>query len=96
VSAPLHLLDQRPLTPDAFLALPARVAEPLPGFVTGLPQVVAAINDYEFKIVNLQGDFIWHEHRDTGEAFIVIDRNLRIDFRDGADHLSAGRLIDVM
>ena len=59
------------------------------------PRVVAEMNDYQFKVVKLQGDFVWHEHRDTDEAFIVIDGNLRIDFRDGAVHLAAGEMFVV-
>jgi mannose-6-phosphate isomerase-like protein (cupin superfamily) len=59
------------------------------------PKVVAEMNDYQFKVVKLQGDFVWHEHSDTDEAFIVIDGNLRIDFRDGAVHLAAGEMFVV-
>jgi mannose-6-phosphate isomerase-like protein (cupin superfamily) len=59
------------------------------------PKVDAEMNDYQFKVVRLQGDFVWHEHRDTDEAFIVIDGNLRIDFRNGAVHLAAGEMFVV-
>lgn len=59
------------------------------------PKVVAEMNDYQFKIVKLKGDFIWHDHRDTDEMFIVIDGNLRIDFRDGAVHIAAGEMFVV-
>ena len=48
------------------------------------PKVVAEMNDYQFKIVKLQGDFVWHDHKDTDETFIVLAGTLRIDFRDGA------------
>ena len=43
------------------------------------PKVVAEMNEYQFKLVKLQGDFIWHDHKDTDEAFIVMDGELRID-----------------
>lgn len=56
------------------------------------PRVVAEINDYQFKLVRLQGDFIWHNHPDTDEAFLVIDGTLRIDFRDGAVTLRPGEM----
>lgn len=59
------------------------------------PKVVAEMNDYQFKIVKLQGDFIWHDHKDTDETFIVVEGDLRIDFRDGAVHLSAGDMFVV-
>jgi mannose-6-phosphate isomerase-like protein (cupin superfamily) len=59
------------------------------------PKVVAEMNDYQFKIVKLQGDFIWHDHKDTDETFIVIEGDLRIDFRDGAVHIAAGEMFVV-
>src|SRR5260370_25045229 len=54
------------------------------------PKVIAEMNDYQFKVVKLQGDFIWHDHKNTDETFIVLEGVLRIDFRDGAVHASAG------
>ncbi len=59
------------------------------------PKVIAEMNDYQFKVVKLQGDFIWHDHQDTDEAFIVLEGELRIDFRDGAVHLSSGEMFVV-
>jgi mannose-6-phosphate isomerase-like protein (cupin superfamily) len=59
------------------------------------PKVIAEMNDYRFKVVKLQGDFIWHNHKDTDETFIVIDGILRIDFRDGAVHVSVGEMFVV-
>jgi mannose-6-phosphate isomerase-like protein (cupin superfamily) len=56
------------------------------------PKVVAEMNDYQFKVVKLQGDFIWHRHEDTDEAFLVIDGELRIDLRDGAVKIGAGEM----
>lgn len=51
---------------------------------TWQPRVIAEMNDYQFKLVRLHGNFIWHDHKDTDEAFIVLDGVLRIDFDDGA------------
>ena len=59
------------------------------------PKVVAEMNDYQFKIVKLEGDFIWHDHKDTDEAFVVLEGDLRIDFRDGAVRISAGEMFVV-
>jgi len=59
------------------------------------PKVVAEMNDYQFKVVRLEGDFIWHSHKDTDEAFIVIEGSLRIDFRDGALEIGAGEMFVV-
>ena len=54
------------------------------------PRVIVELNDYQFKIVRIEGDFIWHDHQDTDEAFIVIEGTLRIDFRDGSVTLGPG------
>jgi mannose-6-phosphate isomerase-like protein (cupin superfamily) len=59
------------------------------------PKVIAAMNDYQFKVVKLQGDFVWHDHKDTDEAFFVIEGNLRIDFRDGAVEIGPGEMFVV-
>ena len=59
------------------------------------PKVVAEMNDYQFKVVRLQGDFIWHDHKDTDETFIVVEGQLRIDFRDGCVQISAGEMFVV-
>ncbi|AJZ58692.1 homogentisate 1,2-dioxygenase family protein [Paraburkholderia fungorum] len=59
------------------------------------PRVVAEMNDYQFKLVRIEGDFIWHEHADTDETFIVVDGQLRIDMRDGSVLLSAGEMFVV-
>ena len=59
------------------------------------PHVIAELNDYQFKIVKLQGDFVWHDHKDTDETFIVIEGDLRIDFRSGPVHVSAGEMFVV-
>lgn len=60
-----------------------------------LPRVVAEMNDYQFKLVKVEGDFIWHDHKDTDETFIVLDGELRLDFRDGAVTLKAGEMFVV-
>jgi mannose-6-phosphate isomerase-like protein (cupin superfamily) len=59
------------------------------------PKVLAEMNDYQFKVVKIRGDFIWHDHKDTDETFIVIEGELRIDFRDGAVHVGAGEMFVV-
>lgn len=56
------------------------------------PRVVAEMNDYQFKLVKLQGAFVWHRHADTDEVFIVLDGNMTIEFRDGVVALSAGQM----
>ena len=59
------------------------------------PKIIAQMNDYHFKVVKLQGGFVWHRHAATDEVFFVVDGEMRIDFRDGSVDLKAGELFVV-
>lgn len=59
------------------------------------PKVIAEMNDYQFKLVKLEGDFVWHDHKDTDETFLVIEGEMRIDFRDGSVRIGAGEIFVV-
>jgi mannose-6-phosphate isomerase-like protein (cupin superfamily) len=43
------------------------------------PRVIAEMNDYQFKVVKLLGDFIWHDHLDTDETFIVLEGHVLVN-----------------
>ena len=47
------------------------------------PKVIAEMNDYQFKLVKIKGEFVWHEHQNTDEAFIVLEGKMRIEFENG-------------
>ena len=59
------------------------------------PRVIAEMNDYQFKLAKVQGDFDWHSHADTDEAFIIVDGELEIEFRDGKVRLKTGEMFVV-
>ena len=59
------------------------------------PKIIAQMNDYHFKLVKFQGDFVWHSHSDTDETFIIIEGQMSIDFRDGRIDLKAGEMFVV-
>ena len=56
------------------------------------PKIVAQLNDYHLKIVKLQGEFIWHDHPETDEVFIVLKGHLDIQLRDGMVPLDEGEM----
>ena len=56
------------------------------------PKVIAEMNDYQFKLVRLLGEFVWHRHADTDEVFIVIEGEMVLRFRDREIPLRAGEL----
>jgi mannose-6-phosphate isomerase-like protein (cupin superfamily) len=47
------------------------------------PKTVGRLNDYELKVVKVAGEFVWHQHDDTDEVFLVLDGELTIDLPDG-------------
>ena len=59
------------------------------------PRVIAEMNDYQFKLVRIAGEFVWHRHADTDEVFIVLDGAMRIEFRDGRVELKSGEMFVV-
>jgi mannose-6-phosphate isomerase-like protein (cupin superfamily) len=59
------------------------------------PRVIAEMNDYQFKLVKVEGEFVWHAHDDTDETFIVLDGELIIEFRDKTITLKKGEMIVV-
>lgn len=59
------------------------------------PKVIAQMNDYQFKLVRVEGEFVWHSHADTDETFLVIEGQLTIEFRDGSVTLSPGEMFVV-
>jgi len=46
------------------------------------PRIAAQINDMHIKLAKLEGEFMWHQHVDEDELFLVIDGQLTIRLRD--------------
>jgi mannose-6-phosphate isomerase-like protein (cupin superfamily) len=62
---------------------------------TWSPAIVGQLNDYTIKVVKIEGDFVWHSHEETDEAFIVLQGEMAIDFREGPAVLRAGEMLVV-
>lgn len=56
------------------------------------PKVIAEMNDYQFKLVKIQGEFVWHDHGHTDEVFIVVEGSMGIEFEDQTITLNAGEM----
>ena len=75
---------------------PINIAEKLSRFSEHWsPKIIAKMNDYHFKLVKLQGEFVWHSHADTDEVFVVVDGTMTIHFLDGDVRIAAGELFVV-
>ena len=46
------------------------------------PKIVEELNDYQIKLVKIEGEFVWHDHADTDEFFLVIEGEMEIEFED--------------
>jgi len=56
------------------------------------PKIIAQMNDYHFKLAKVQGEFVWHDHPETDEVFLVVKGQLDIHFRDGVVTLNEGEM----
>ena len=60
------------------------------------PKIIARMNDHQFKLVKIKGDFVWHSHANTDETFIVLEGEMRIEFRNGNVDLKSGEMLVVL
>jgi mannose-6-phosphate isomerase-like protein (cupin superfamily) len=56
------------------------------------PKIISQMNDYQFKLAKVQGEFVWHDHPETDEMFLVIKGQLQIHLRDGVVTLNEGEM----
>jgi mannose-6-phosphate isomerase-like protein (cupin superfamily) len=56
------------------------------------PKIVAQMNNYLFKLVKFQGEFVWHDHKDTDEVFIVLGGEMIVHFRGGDVSVKNGEM----
>ena len=59
------------------------------------PKIISELNDYQIKIAKVDGDFVWHNHSDTDEFFLVIEGTLFIEFESETMELNAGEMLVV-
>ena len=56
------------------------------------PKVIAEMNDYQFKLAKMKGDFVWHNHVDTDEVFIVVKGSMCIEMKHETVTLNEGEM----
>jgi mannose-6-phosphate isomerase-like protein (cupin superfamily) len=57
------------------------------------PKVAADLNDSYVKLAKLHGEFVWHDHPQEDELFLVVKGRLRIDLRGGAVEVGPGEFV---
>ncbi|MCP2234623.1 cupin domain-containing protein [Prauserella halophila] len=53
------------------------------------PRILTRVNDYDVRLVKVEGAFVWHSHPDTDELFVVLDGSLDIRLRQSGDEAAA-------
>jgi mannose-6-phosphate isomerase-like protein (cupin superfamily) len=75
--------DEQRLTHGGTVSQPVDLAAKLGQFSEHWsPKVVARLNDYDILLVKVKGEFVWHDHADTDELFLVLEGRLTIRLRD--------------
>ena len=60
------------------------------------PKIVGELNGQHVKLAKVCGEFVWHDHADEDELFLIQRGTLFIDFRDGRTvELNPGELLIV-
>jgi mannose-6-phosphate isomerase-like protein (cupin superfamily) len=57
------------------------------------PRIIADLNDSHVKLVKVQGEFVWHQHAEEDELFLVLRGALTIELRDGSVTIGPGEMV---
>jgi len=59
------------------------------------PRIIGELNGQYVKIAKVQGEFVWHSHAEEDEMFLVLEGELKMEFRDRTEILQKGEMIVV-
>ena len=59
------------------------------------PRVIGELNDHHVMLAKLKGEFIWHQHENEDEMFLVLKGRLVIHLRGGEVTLEEGEMFVV-
>lgn len=59
------------------------------------PRIVGELNGQHVKLVKFKGDFVWHNHADEDEFFLVLRGSFRMEFHDRTVSLNEGDFVIV-
>ena len=57
------------------------------------PKIIAGLNGQHVKLAKVQGEFVWHDHKNEDEMFLIFKGSLIIEFRDRIENLNEGDMI---
>lgn len=59
------------------------------------PKIVGELNGQQVKLVKFQGEFVFHQHENEDELFMVIKGNFKMEFRNKTVELNEGEILIV-
>ena len=59
------------------------------------PRTVAEFNGHDVMVVKVQGEFVWHQHDDTDDLFLVLKGTLDLQLHDRTVTLGPGEMFIV-
>ncbi|HVU17991.1 MAG TPA: cupin domain-containing protein [Candidatus Didemnitutus sp.] len=59
------------------------------------PRIIAELNGQHVKLVKFAAPFVWHQHENEDELFLVIAGSFRMEFRDRTVTLNPGEMLVV-
>ncbi|MDH3890170.1 MAG: cupin domain-containing protein [candidate division Zixibacteria bacterium] len=72
------------------------LAERLASFdETWVPKIVGELNDQYVKVVKFVGEYVWHQHDEQDELFLVLHGSMKLELEDKSIELTAGELVIV-
>ena len=57
------------------------------------PKIIGQLNGQDVKLAKLEGEFVWHDHKNEDELFYIIKGSLKIEFRDKIVELKEGDML---
>ncbi len=57
------------------------------------PRIIGQLNGQEVKIAKVKGEFVWHDHANEDEMFLIIKGTLKLEFRDHTVTLNEGEML---
>lgn len=57
------------------------------------PKIIGQLNGQDVKLAKIQGEFVWHDHKNEDELFYIIKGSLKIEFRDKMVVLNEGEML---
>lgn len=60
-----------------------------------VPKIIGELNGQYVKVVKFIGEYVWHQHDEQDELFMVLKGTMKLELKDRSIDLVAGELVIV-